>query len=141
MQKKIFIHVLYVISFQQYFLNSSFRLASLSGDMYPQETISNLRLLCRIKHFFKCDIWHPPIILMFTPLTVICCESTLLIFFSFWFCDGHEISSSDFLVLLVVYKCNILLIYIKHHTVSADTKYFWKRYFLKTRFSHCMLHM
>ena len=33
-------NVLYVVSFEQY-LNSSFRLVLLSGDMYPWEPISN----------------------------------------------------------------------------------------------------
>ena len=33
-------NVLYVVSFEQY-LNSSFRLVLLSGDMYPREPISN----------------------------------------------------------------------------------------------------
>ena len=32
--------ILYVVSFEQY-LNSSFRLVLLSGDMYPREPISN----------------------------------------------------------------------------------------------------
>ena len=36
-----FMNVLYVVSFEQY-LNSSFRLVLLSGDMYPREPISNV---------------------------------------------------------------------------------------------------
>ena len=38
--RNIFMNVLYVVSFEQY-LNSSFRLVLLSGDMYPRELISN----------------------------------------------------------------------------------------------------